>query len=295
MVTAQTEPVLMFSGFMANAWTLSTIVAVIAGVVGFFVVLRGSAFPAHAIPNGAFAGAAAASLVGINELVGLGVFAVAAAFGIGALGRRGRHDVATALALVMMLALGAVFLSRSGEYEPRLYALLFGDVLGVSRSEILPVAGLAVTCVLTIGALYRPLLLSSVVPEMGEAKGIAPARIETAFLVVLALATAMTVPVVGALLIFSLMIGPPAAARAVTNRPTAAIALSVVFAVLTVWTAIALSYLTNWPIGFFVGLLGAAWYALGRITATQPLRRVPHVPAPAPGALTRGAGAAGVP
>jgi zinc/manganese transport system permease protein len=83
--------------------------------------------------------------------------------------------------------------------------------------------------------------------------------------VVLALATAMTVPVVGALLIFSLMIGPPAAARAVATRPTAALGLSVVFALVTVWSAIALSYVTNWPIGFFVGLLGAAWYALGRV------------------------------
>src|SRR5579872_5359012 len=102
----------MFSGFMINAWTIATVVAIVAGVVGFFVVLRGSAFPAHAIPKGAFAGAAAANLLGINELLGLGAFAVAAALGIGALGRRGRHDVATALALVVMLALGTVFLSR---------------------------------------------------------------------------------------------------------------------------------------------------------------------------------------
>jgi zinc/manganese transport system permease protein len=183
----------------------------------------------------------------------------------------------------MMLALGTLFLSRSTEYEPRLYALLFGDLLGVSRSQILPVAGLAVTCVLAIGALYRPLLLSSIVPEIGEAKGIIPARIESTFLVVLALAAAMTVPVVGALLIFSLMIGPPAAARAITNRPTTAVGLSVAFALVTVWSAIALSYLTNWPIGFFVGVLGAAWYALGRIAAPGSLRRrVPLVPTPAP-------------
>src|ERR1700727_1880057 len=113
----------MFSAFMANAWITATIVAIVAGVVGFFVVLRGSAFPAHAIPNGAFAGAAAANLFGFNVLWGLGGFSVLAALGIGTLGRRGRHDVATALALVVMLSLGAVFLSRSGEYEPQLYSL----------------------------------------------------------------------------------------------------------------------------------------------------------------------------
>ena len=130
----------MFSGFMTNTWIVATIVAVIAGVVGFFVVLRGSAFPAHAIPNGAFAGAAGAALLGINALVGLGAFAVLAALGIGWLGRRGRHDVVTALALVMMLALGAAFLSRTTEYSPEIFALLFGEVLGVSTTEILPVA-----------------------------------------------------------------------------------------------------------------------------------------------------------
>ena len=130
----------MFSGFMANAWEVGTIVAIVAGVVGFFVVLRGSAFPAHAIPNGAFAGAAGANLIGINPLIGLGVFSLLAALGIGSLSRRGRADVVTALALVMMLALGAAFLSQSTEYEPQIFSLLFGEILGVSSSKILPVA-----------------------------------------------------------------------------------------------------------------------------------------------------------
>src|SRR5271170_5474022 len=162
----------MFSNFMVNAWTAATIVAVVAGVVGFFVVLRGSAFPAHAIPKGAFAGAAAANVFGFNSLIGLAGFALLAALGIGSMGRRGRHDVATALALVMMLALGAVFLSRSGEYEPQIYSLLFGEVLGVSTIELLPVALLALACIAAVLVLYRPLLLSSVVPEIGEAKGV---------------------------------------------------------------------------------------------------------------------------
>jgi zinc/manganese transport system permease protein len=85
----------MFSGFMVNAWTIASIVAVVAGLVGFFVVLRGSAFVAHAIPNGSLGGAAGASLIGVNTIVGFGVFALLGALGIGVLGRRGRHDVAT--------------------------------------------------------------------------------------------------------------------------------------------------------------------------------------------------------
>ena len=267
-------------GFMMNAWTTATIVAVVAGVVGYFVVLRGSAFPAHAIPKGAFAGAAGASLLGINTLIGLAVFSVLGALGIGSLGRRGRHDVVTALALVMMLALGAAFLSRTTEYEPQIYSLLFGEVLGVSSTEILPVALLGVVCIAAVAVIYRPLMLSSIAAEVAEARGVRGHRIEICFLLVVALATAMTVPVVGALLIFSLMIGPPAAARSLTSRPVLAMVGSVVIALITVWAAIAASYLYNWPVGFFVGVLGALSYGIGRgWAAWRRTRRVSHAPA----------------
>jgi zinc/manganese transport system permease protein len=270
----------MFAGFMINAWTTATIVAVVAGVVGYFVVLRGAAFPAHAIPKGAFAGAAGASLLGINTLIGLAVFSLLGALGIGALGRRGRRDVVTALALVMMLALGAAFLSRTTQYEPELYSLLFGQILGVSTTEILPIAALGALCLAATALLYRPLMLSSIVPEIADAKGVRGYRIEIAFLLVVALATTMTVPVTGALLIFSLMIGPPAAARSLTSRPLLAMALSVAIALVTVWAAIAASYLYNWPIGFFVGTLAAISYGLGRGYAAW--RRTRAVPLEAP-------------
>jgi zinc/manganese transport system permease protein len=254
----------MFSGFMMNAWITGTIAAVLAGLTGHFVVLRGEAFPAHAIPNGAFAGAAAASLLGVSTLAGLAVSAVAGALAIGSLGRSGRHDVATALILVLMLAVGAALLSRTAGYEAEIYSLLFGEILGVASTQILPVAVIAVCCAVAVAVLYRPLLLSSVLPEVAAAKGVGGRRIDTAFLLVLALATAMTVPVVGALLIFSLMIGPPAAARSVTSRPVVAMVASAALAVVTVWAAIAASYASNWPVGFFVGMLGAVCYGAGR-------------------------------
>jgi zinc/manganese transport system permease protein len=264
----------VFSGFMVNAWVLASIVAIVAGVVGFFTVLRGSAFAAHAIPNGSFAGAAGASLIGVSTLLGLGVFALAGALGIGLLGRRGRHDVATALALVMMLGLGALFLSLSEEYAPAVYSLLFGEVLGISSNDIAPTAILGLLCIIAIAILYRPLMLSSVLPEVGEARGVSRFRMEMLFLMVLALATAMTVPVVGTLLIFSLMIGAPAAARSFTDRPAVAMALSVAFALLIVWVAIAASYETNYPVGFFVGTGSAVSYGLGRgWAAWDPGRR----------------------
>jgi zinc/manganese transport system permease protein len=255
----------MFSGFMINAWLIGSIVAVVAGVVGFFVVMRGSAFAAHAIPNGAFAGAAGANLLGINPLVGLGVFSLAAALGIAKLSRRGRADAVTALALVMMLALGAAFLSQSTEYEPAIFSLLFGEILGVSTGQLWPVIALAVVCVVAVSVLYRPLLLTSIAPEIAAARGLRPERLDIIFLVILACATTMTVPVVGALLIFTLMIGPPAAARCFSDRALAAMGLSVAIALLTIWGALACSYTTNWPVGFYVGSYSAAWFVLGRL------------------------------
>src|SRR5215469_7472902 len=119
----------MLSGFMVSAWIVSATVAVVAGAVGFFVVLRGSAFVADALPTGAFAGAAGASLIGVNTLVGLGAFSLLGALGIGWLGRRSRHDVATALTLVTMLGMGSLFLSFSTEYAQEVYSLMFGEVL----------------------------------------------------------------------------------------------------------------------------------------------------------------------
>ena len=271
----------MFTGFMVNTWIVGIIVAVVAGTVGFFVVLRGSAFAAHALPNGSFAGAAGAALVGASQLLGLAVFAVLGAFGIAGLSRRGRHDAVTALVLVTMLAFGALFLDLSQEYAPAVYALLFGEILGISPAQLVPTIAIAAACLLALAVLYRPLLYTSVLPEAAQSRGIAPAWIELGFLLVVALATAMTVPVVGTLLVFSLMIGAPAAARSVGARPGATLALSVGIALLVVGVAIAGSYETNYPVGFFVGTASAACYILGRVWAALRRRRAVVVPASA--------------
>ena len=269
----------MFTGLMLNTWIAATAVAVIAGVTGFFAVLRGSTFAAHAIPNGAFAGAAGASLLGLNAIAGLAVFSVAGAAGIAALSRRARHDVATALTFVLMLGLGALFVSWSTEYAQEAYSLLFGEVFGVSTGEVTPIIVLGALSIAAIVVMFRPLLLSSAMPEVGAARGLSPERMELAFLLVMALATAMTVPVVGALLMFSLMIGPAAAARSFTASPVAALALSVGLALVTVWLGIVLSYRTGWPLGFFVGAGGAVFFLLGRTWATIHSQRTVVSPA----------------
>jgi len=263
----------MFASFMTDTWLAATIVAVIAGVVGFFVVLRGSSFVAHAVPKSAFAGAAGAALVGVSTLAGLGVFALLGALTIGWLGRRGRHDVVTALSIVLMLGMGALFLSWSSEYAAETYALLFGQILGVSRSDVVVTAVLAAVTLLAVAVLFRPLLLSSTMPEVAEAHGVSRTRVELAFLVLVALVTTTAVPVVGTLLMFSLMVGPAAAARALSRRPSVAIGLAVAIALATVWGSIAAAFVTNWPIGFFVGTFAAFAFVAARVASATARHR----------------------
>lgn len=272
----------MFASFMLNGWLLGTLVGLLAGIVGFFVVLRGASFAAHALPLSAFPGAAAADLLGLPQFWGLVAFALLGVLGIAELGRRQRRDVATALTLMALLGLGTLFLSLSGHYAQGVYALLFGQLVAVSRAEILPVALLALAILTAIALAFRPLLLGALSADLLAAQGGRPGRTDLLFLALLGLATAATLPVVGALLVFSLMVGPPAAARRLASRPGSALALSAGLSLFTVWAAIALAYETDWPIGCFVGgiaalLYAGAGWAAPRLGALQ--RRAPAAPA----------------
>jgi len=250
----------MFSSFMVNAWLAGTLVALAAGVTGLFVVIRGNTFAAHALPLGTFPGAAAATFLGIDQLVGLVACAALGVIGISQLSRRQRSDVATALTLITLLGLGTLFLSLSSRYSQAVYALLFGDILAINNSELIPVAIISAAVIILTALFFRPLLLTSVSPDIAAATGVSNRLMELLFLSILALATAMSLPVVGALLVFSLMVGPASAARLITDRPLPAVCLSVAISLATIWSAIALSYVTNWPIGFFVGTLAAVCY-----------------------------------
>jgi zinc/manganese transport system permease protein len=254
----------VFSDFLINTWISATVVALVAGLVGFFVVLRGSSFLAHALPHGAFAGAAGATLLGLDPILGMGVFAVGGALAVSTLGRRGRNDVVIALALVVMLASGALFLSLGNQYSAEVFSLLFGQILGVSGAELLPILILGALCIAAIVIAYRPLLLASVLPDQAAARGISSFGMSVFFAVIVAFATTMSVPVVGALLMFSLLVGPPAAARLFSADPLRAIPLSMGFAVVVVWISIAAAYQTSLPVGFFVTLGSAVLYGVGR-------------------------------
>jgi zinc/manganese transport system permease protein len=173
--------------------------------------------------------------------------------------------VATALTLMALLGLGTLFLSLSGHYAQGVYALLFGQLITVSPAQIWPVLALGTAILAVIALGFRPLLLNTLSPDLAASHGLSSRRADFLFLALLGVATAMALPVVGALLVFSLMVGPAAAARSVTHRPVTALLLSITLAVTTVWAAIAAAYVTDWPIGFFVGAFAALLFVLAQM------------------------------
>jgi len=255
----------MFAPYMLDAWIVATLVALAAGCAGYFVVLRGAGFAAHALPMAAFPGAALAGLLGIARFYGLAVFALGGVAGLAWLKRAQRPDAATALVLVAMLGLGALFLSLSGQYSNAVYALLFGQILGVGAADLPPAfaIGLGVPVVLLL--CFRPLTYSALAPDLASVRGLSGAGLDLLFLGLLAVTSAVALPIAGALLVFTLMVGPAAAAHNLVRAPLPALGLSMALAVLIAWAALALAYLTGLPSGFFVGMLSAAVYLAARL------------------------------
>ncbi len=259
--------------FMQNALITGTIVAMIAGIVGFFVVLRGVSFAAHSLAQIGFAGAAGAVLLGIDPLYGLVSFAMAGAVAMGVLGTREHgRDVTTGLILVASLGAGALFLALNDNYATAAFNLLFGSIVGISREMVWQTGILALTCAVVLAILYRPLLLATIHIELAEARGVRVGLIGVLFLVVVGVAAAVTVPTVGTLLIFSLMIGPAAASMYLTSRPFTGILVAVGIAELVTWVGMIAAYDTGWPIGFIISSLVSVVYLVARLQAPRRQR-----------------------
>jgi len=272
--------------YMWNALATGTIVAVLAGLVGFFVVLRGVSFAAHSLAQIGFAGAAGAVLIGADPLLGLVVFAVGGGVGMGLLGARDHdRDVTTALILVAALGIGALFLTLNTSYATAAFGLLFGTIVGISRAQVWETLALAAACLVALAALYRPLLLTSINTELAAARGVPARLLNVLFLVVVGVAAAVTVPVAGTLLIFSLMVGPAAAAARLARTPATALLVSVALGLAATWLGIGLAYATGWPVGFFITAVVTVVYVVTRFT--HPRRAIRPAPA------THDSGAAG--
>jgi zinc/manganese transport system permease protein len=257
---------LFTDSFMLHAWVSCTIVAILCALIGFFVVIRGDSFASHALPQAGFSGGAGAVLLNINPIYGLFAFVIGEALLIGYFSKKERNDIMTALCLVAVLGTGSLFLGLSDKYAAGAYALLFGQIVGVSYEQVVQTAILGVICVLAITFLYRPLLLVSVSKDLAESRGISVRLIEIFFMVVLGLVAAITVPVVGALLCFSLLIVPTAASAYITSNPKKVIGLSLVFSLFSVWISLVLAYYSEWPIGFFVSVIGGIIYLFSRVS-----------------------------
>ncbi|HEX6779749.1 MAG TPA: metal ABC transporter permease [Ktedonobacterales bacterium] len=254
--------------FMRNAYLAGAIVAIVAGVVGYFVVLRGLSFAGHALSHIGFAGATGAVVLGVNPIFGLLAFTVGSAVGMGILGKRihGR-DVAIGIVLAWTLGLGVLFLSLYTGYATEAYALLFGEILGISLRDVLVTLIAGVITLLAVAALYRPLLFASFDDEVAEARGVPVRFLTIAFMVILALAVSEAVQVVGVLLIFALLVTPAAIAERLTPRPARAIAISVVLALAFTWVGLFVSYYLPYPVSFFITTLAFGSYVLVRLGA----------------------------
>jgi zinc/manganese transport system permease protein len=254
---------ILTSSFMRNALVGGTIVALAAGLIGYFVIVRNTAFAAHALAHIGLPGATGAVLVGVPVAFGLGVFCIGGALVIGALGRRAAdREVATGTVLAMATGLGLFFNSMATKSSSTMTNILFGNLLAISHRQIVMFAVLLVVLALCVGFIYRPLLFSSVNAQVADAKGVPVRALSMAFMALLGLAVTMAVQAVGTLLLFALVVTPAAAAIMLTPRPGAAIALSTGISLTSVWAGLGLSAMFNVPPSFVIVTVASGVWAI---------------------------------
>jgi zinc/manganese transport system permease protein len=270
--------------FMQNAYIAGTLVALAAGIIGYFMVLRDQSFAGHSLANVGFAGATGVALLGITPVVGLFLAGLLAAIGIQTLNVAARQnrqsDIAVGAVLTASLALGFLFVHLStAEYASNVYNVLFGNVLGIDDADVTVIAW---STVLLIGVLFliaRPLFFASIDPDVAAAHGVPVRALSFGFLVLLALEVAVAVQVVGVLLIFALLVTPAAIAQYVTTRPAVAVLVAIALALLFTWAGLAVGYVTPYPVGFFITTFAFGTYVLvrgGHIVRASLTRRYAH-------------------
>ncbi|OBU86183.1 metal ABC transporter permease [Chromobacterium subtsugae] len=260
--------------FMINAFIAGGLVALVAGVTGYFLVLRGQTFAGHALSHVGFAGATGAALLGLPPLWGMTLVTLCGGVAMGALGERLQgSDIAIGAILSLALGLGMLFLHFFTAYATQATALLFGNVLGVDTATLWTLAGLGLLCLAALAFISRPLVFCSLQPELAEAKGVSLRRLSMLFLAIVALATAGCIQIVGVLLVFTLMVGPAATAQKLTARLGVGVGLAALLALGEAWGGIALAYYTDWPSSFWITTLsGAAYLAAGGARGLRVMR-----------------------
>ncbi|HXW37220.1 MAG TPA: metal ABC transporter permease [Nitrososphaerales archaeon] len=267
--------------FMQHAYEAGTAIAIIAGVTGYFVVLRRSAFTAHAFSEIGFAGASGAILLNsvyFPPIAGLLVGSISGGLAIAALGRRAANrDTQIGIVLAFALGLGLLFISLYRAFATAAISVLFGEIVGVSYSEVELTVYAGVLILLAVGVLYRPLLFASLDEDVAEAKGMPMLFLGTAFMIIVAVSVSFAVQVTGVLLIFSLMVTPAATAQYLAARPFRAIIISVVIALTATWVGLFVAFWTPYPVSFFITAIAFGLYLLVRLAklVIRPPRIVP--------------------
>ena len=257
--------------FMRNAFLAGGCVALAAGLVGYFVVLRNQVFATDALGHTAFTGSLGGLLAGLNLLVGAFGSCIAVALAIGTLGGRGRgRDVAIGTVFAWVLGLGALFLSiytssRSAAAGTLGVSVLFGSILSLQPLQVVVTSTAAIATALVLLVVARPLLFLSVDPEVATTRGVPERALTALFLVLVAVTVAESVQAVGALLIFALMVTPAATAQYLSARPWVAMALSAAIAVAVVWAGLVLAFYLPYPASFFITALAFAGYLAVRL------------------------------
>jgi zinc/manganese transport system permease protein len=259
--------------FIRNALIASGIAAIVAGTTGYFLVMRGQTFAGHALSHIGFAGATGSGLIGIDPIWGMLGFTVAAGAGMGTLGERiSTRDVAIGVVLSLALGFGLLFLHYHTSFAAQATAILFGNILAVEPSMMGMLAIMGTANLVALAAIMRPLVFASLQPELAEAKGVPIRLVSTVFMVIVAGAVSECAQIVGVLLVFTLMVGPPAAAQRLTSRFWSGIAMSAALALAAAWLGITLAFYSDWPVSFCISLLSALGY-FASIAGTGPFFR----------------------
>lgn len=249
--------------FMVNAFAACGLVAVVAGLAGYLLVLRGQTFAGHALGHVGFTGATGAVLVGIAPLWGLLVVTVGAGVLMGTFGENlAGRDVAVGIVLAAALGIGLLFLHFFTSGATQATSILFGNVLGIDRPTVWTLAGLSAVSLAALAAIARPVLFATLQPEVAQARGVGLRTVSVLFLAIVAVVTAECVQIVGVLLVFALMVGPAAAAQRLTPRLLPGLGLAALLALAEAWGGLALAYYTDWPASFWIVALSTIVFAL---------------------------------
>jgi zinc/manganese transport system permease protein len=260
--------------FMNNAFAAAGMVAVVSGIVGFFLVMRGQTFAGHALSHIGFAGATGAGLIGLAPLWGLVGFTLAAGIAMGLLSDRiSNRDVAIGVVLALALGFGLLFLHYYTSFATQATALLFGNVFAVDHTMIATLGVLGAITLVALAAIMRPLIFATLQPELAEAKGVPLQFVSTAFLAIVALAVSECAQIVGVLMVFTLMVGPAAAAQRITTGLWSGLILSAGLALAEAWLGIVGAYYTDWPVSFCIAVLSALGYFLCLAASSSRLKQ----------------------